>query len=211
MQALHGAGAGVLAHGNGEHLEQNAVRVVLGLLFGQAEAVDLNAIAKAALFGIGDAVALLGNLIPQVHERAHLTHLGDKTNARIHEERYARDDAGKVGGVHVVSGFHAVEHGGCGGQRVGEFLFRRRARLLQMIGADVHRVPLRHRRIRVGGNVGDQPERRFGREDIRTAREVFFDNVVLHRALQFGRVRALLLGDRNIKGEQPTGGRVDGH
>ena len=50
---LHGAGARVLRQRDGQHLEQDAVDVVLGLLLGEAQRVDLHAVAEQAVLGIG--------------------------------------------------------------------------------------------------------------------------------------------------------------
>ena len=41
-----------------EHLEHDALHVVLRLRLGEPEGVDLHAVAEAALLGVGDAVAL---------------------------------------------------------------------------------------------------------------------------------------------------------
>ena len=112
-------------------------------------------------------------------------------------------------GRHLLA--QIVEHRGGGGQREGQFLLRRRAGLLQMVGTHVHRVPFRQVLAGIGGDVGDHPQRRFRRADIGAAREVFLDEVVLHRALELGDIRALFLGHRDIEREQPGGGRVDRH
>ena len=61
---LHGAGARVLRQHHRQHLQQDAVDVVLRLLFGQAEAVDLNAIAEAAQLFIRHAIAMNADFIP---------------------------------------------------------------------------------------------------------------------------------------------------
>ncbi|MEJ0043769.1 MAG: hypothetical protein WDM81_16795 [Rhizomicrobium sp.] len=53
---LHGAGARVLGQGHAQHAEQHAVDVVLRLLLGQAEGIDLHAIAEQAQLGVGHAV-----------------------------------------------------------------------------------------------------------------------------------------------------------
>ena len=55
---LHRAGAGVLAHHHRQHLEQDAVDVVLRLLLGEAERIHLHAVAEQPLLGVGDAVAV---------------------------------------------------------------------------------------------------------------------------------------------------------
>ena len=53
--------------------------------------------------------------------------------------------------------------------------------------------------------------RRPRREDVRPARQVLLDDVVLGRALELGDVRALLLGDHLVERQQPHGGGVDRH
>ena len=106
---------------------------------------------------------------------------------------------------------HLVEHGAGGGEREGELLLRRRPGLLQVVGADVHRVPLRHAAVAILGDVGDQLQRGRRREDVGAAREVFLDDVVLDRALQLRDLGALLLGGGDVERQQPGGGGVDRH
>ena len=55
---LDRAGAGVLRERHAEHLEHDALHVVLGLLLGEPERVHLHAVAEAAQLRVGDAVAL---------------------------------------------------------------------------------------------------------------------------------------------------------
>ena len=50
---LDGAGPGLLRQGHAERLEHDALHVVLGLRFGQAQAVDLHAVAEAARLRVG--------------------------------------------------------------------------------------------------------------------------------------------------------------
>ena len=181
---LDGAGAGVLREGDGEHLEEDAVDVVLRLLLGQAEGVDLHAVAEAAELGVGDAVVVAADLVPELDEGAHLAELGDEADAGVHEEGDAGDDLGEVLGLDLLADL--VEDGAGGGEREGELLLGRRAGFLQVVAADVHRVPLRDRAVAVLGDVGDEPERRLGREDVGAAGEVFLDDVVLNGALELG-------------------------
>ena len=47
--------------------------------------------------------------------------------------------------------------------------------------------------------------------DVGAARDVFLENVVLHRAGKPREIRALLLGHRDVESQQDRGGRVDGH
>ena len=61
---------------------QDARDVVFRLLLGEAERVHLHAVAEQPLLGVGDAVALARDLVPQFDEGAHLAHLGDEAQAR---------------------------------------------------------------------------------------------------------------------------------
>ncbi len=108
-------------------------------------------------------------------------------------------------------GLGRIEHRDRGGEREGRLLHRARAGLLQMIGAQVDRVPLGHLRASEGDRVGGQPQRRLRREDIGPAREIFLDDVVLRRALQGGARHALLVGQRRIERQQPRRRRIDRH
>ena len=58
-----------------------------------------------------------------------------------------------------------------------------------MVGADIGRVPFRHLAAGVDDHVLDQPQRRRGREDVSAAREIFLQDVVLHRAGELGACR----------------------
>ena len=49
-----------------------------------------------------------------------------------------------------------------GGERIGELLGRRSACFLQMIGADIHRVPLWNFQVTPAHHIRDQPQRRGG-------------------------------------------------
>ena len=208
---LHGARARALRQRHRQHLEQDAIDVVLRLLLGEAQRVDLHAVAEQAVLGIGDAVALGGDLVPQLLERAHLADLGDEAHAGVDEERDAADHRAEVFRRHLARRLHAVEHGLRGGEREGQFLHRRRAGFLQVIRAHVGRVPLRHGRGGEDDGVLDQPQRRLGRKHVGAARQVFLDDVVLDGAGERGSRRALLVGDGNVERQQPRRRRVDGH
>ena len=106
---------------------------------------------------------------------------------------------------------HGVEHRLRDGQRIGQLLHRGRARFLQMVGADIGGVPFRHFPERENHDVLDEPHRGLRREDVGAARQIFLDDVVLHRARQRLAVHALLVRQRDIKRQQPRGGRVDRH
>ncbi len=93
---LHGARAGVFRQRHGEHLDQNAGDVVFRLLLGQAQRIDLHAVAEQPLLGVGDAVALARDLVPQFGERAHLADFGDEAQPGIDEERDAPDHLAEI-------------------------------------------------------------------------------------------------------------------
>ncbi len=208
---LHGAGARVLRQRHRQHLDQNARDVVFGLLLGQAQRVDLHAVAEQPLLGVGDAVALARDLVPQFDEGAHLAHLGDEAHAGIDEERNAPDHLAEFLVRHFAGRLDGVEHRHRGGQREGQLLHRRRSRFLQMVGADVHRIPLRQFGRGENRHVLDQPHRRRRRKHVSAARQIFLDDVVLDGAGQRRARRALLVGDSDIERHQPRRGGVDGH
>ena len=54
---LHGAGPRVARQGHRQHLDQDAVDVVLGLRLGEPQRVDLHAVAEQPVLGVADAVA----------------------------------------------------------------------------------------------------------------------------------------------------------
>ena len=72
-------------------------------------------------------------------------------------------------------------------------------------------IPLRHGLAGEDDGVLDQPQRRLGREHVGAARQVFLDDVVLDGARELGPVRALLVGDRDVKRQQPRRRGIDGH
>ena len=175
------------------------------------ERVDLHPVAEPAVLGVLDAVALLRQLVPELGEGAHLAHLLDEADARVDEEGDAGDHLAEALLRHLAGVAHRVEDGDRGADRVGDLLHRRRPGLLQVVAADVDRVPLRHRRHGVGDHVGDQPHRGPGREDVGPARQVLLDDVVLRRPRELGHVVPVLLRDRLVERQQPHGRGVDRH
>ena len=155
---LDRAGARAAAQRHGERLEHDALHVVLGLRLGEPERVDLHAVAEAPQLGVLHAVALAAQLLPQQRHRAQLRVLLDEAHAGVDEERDAPEHLRHDRLVDALA--HGVEHGDGVGHREGDLLHRRRSRLLEVVGADVDRVPLRDVLDRVGDDVGDQPHRR---------------------------------------------------
>jgi hypothetical protein len=163
------------------------------------------------VLGVLYAVAVERDLVPQAHERAHLAGLLDEAHAGVHEERDPLHDVAESLHPHLPGIAYPVENGDRGRQREGQFLYGRRARLLQVIAADVDRVPLRHLGHRVRDQVRRQPQRVLRRERVGPAGQVLLDDVVLRRPGQVVRRRALLLGHHLVQRQQPHGGGVDRH
>ena len=76
-----------------QRLEHDAVDVVLGLRLGEAQRVDLHAVAEAQVPLVGHAVALAPELLPQHRHRAQLRVLLDEAHAGVDEERDPAEDA----------------------------------------------------------------------------------------------------------------------
>ena len=150
---LNSAGAGFFGQCHGQHFDQDPIDVVLGLLLGQTQRVDLNPIAEAAMFWVFDTIALLADFIPKLDKGAHFAHLGYKADACIHKERNPRDHRAEILGRDTR--FQRVENRLRRGQGKGQFLFGRGTGLLQMVGTDIHRVPFWHVAIAIFRNVGD--------------------------------------------------------
>src|SRR3546814_6493330 len=75
---LHRARPRRLGQSDRQHLQEDAVDVVLRLLLGEPQRVHLHAVAEAAVLFLRDAVALAAELVPQFGEGAHLAELGDQ-------------------------------------------------------------------------------------------------------------------------------------
>ena len=150
--------------------------------------------------------------------RSHSSGEGPHLAGLLHEPDAGVDEEGDAGhhGREAVLGHlprlaHGVEHVDGGGQGVGDLLDRGGAGLLQVVAADVHRVPLGDEVAAVGDHVDDQPAARQGREDVGPPREVLLDDVVLGRAPQPAALDALLFGVGHVEGQQPGGRGVDRH
>ena len=107
--------------------------------------------------------------------------------------------------------FEVIQNCSRCGESEGQLLFRCRAGLLQMVRADVHRVPFGQVRARVGGDVGNHPQGGFWWANICASAQIFFDYIILHRALQRAHIGALLISYGNIERQQPRRGGIYGH
>jgi hypothetical protein len=132
-----------------------------------------------------------------------------EADAGVDEERHAPEHAREGVGGHALA--HAVQHRLRRRQRIGDLLNGRGAGLLQVVRADVDRVPLRNLVDGEGDHVRDQPHRGLRRERVGAARQELLDDVVLGRALKGARLDAVLLRHRHVQGQQPGGRGVDRH
>ena len=158
-----------------------------------------------------NAVALLQDLVPKLCKGAHLADFSDEPQARIDEERDARGYGAKIRSLVGRRLAHRVQHRKRGRQSIGQFLFRRRARLLQVVGTDIHRIEPGRRFEAPDDHVRDHAQGRPRRVDIGAARQVFLDQVILGRALNPGDIRALFFGQCRIERQHPGRCRIDGH
>ena len=164
---LNRPGAGVLGQRHGQHFQHDALDIVLRLRLGQPQRVDLHAVAEAAHLLILHAVAFPGDLVPQLHERPHLAAFLDEADAGVDEEGDAAHHLLEVFRIDLAGVLHRVQHRHRGGQGIGQFLHRGGARFLQVIAADVGRIPLGNVLDRVADDIGDQPHRRPRRDRYR--------------------------------------------
>jgi hypothetical protein len=208
---LDSSRACILREHNGEHLEHDPLHVVFWLLLGKSERVDLHAVAEPAQLRIGHAVSFGRELIPHHRQCPQLAALLDEPNARIDEERNPPDHLRHIRGGHLPGFPNCVEHRQRGTQREGHLLHRCRTRLLQMVAANVDRIPLGHPLDRKGNRVDDQAQRRPRRKDVGPPREVLLDDVILRRSAQLVGGDTPPLGERNIQRHQPRRRRIDRH
>src|SRR5205085_3199349 len=102
-----------------------------------------------------------------------------------------------------------VSYGVC--ERERDFLNCRRACFAYVIAADGNRVPVRNFSRAETERVRHQSKRRRWRIDVRAARYVLFQNIVLKRAVYFVERHTLFFRNRKIEREQHRRSRVDGH
>ena len=194
-----------------EHLEHDALDVVLRLLFGEPERVHLDAVAEASKGRVLDAVASATDLVPHRGEGSHLGDLLDEPDPRVDEERDAPNHARHLARRDLARVAHRVQDVDRGGESVGDLLDRGGAGLLEVVAADVDRIPLGHVVDREGDHVHRETPRGLGREDVGAAAQVLLDDVVLGGARQRGVVNALLVGERQVEAPDPRRGGVDRH
>ena len=137
--------------------------------------------------------------LPELHEGAHFAHLLDETDSRVHEKAHAADHLAKLRVADSPGILDGIEYPDRGDERIGQLLGGRRPRLLQVITADIDRIPFGHMLDRVGDQVRDEPHRCIRREDIRAPREVLLDDVVLRRSAKHLGVDSPFLRERHVE------------
>src|SRR5207244_8644975 len=97
------------------------------------------------------------------------------------------------------------------GEREGDLLGGRRARLPDVVPGDRDRVPAGDVLLAVGEDVGDDPHRLPRRVDVGAPGDVLLEQVVLDRPADLGGGDALTVGHQFVEQQQDGGGGVDGH
>ena len=146
--------ARIFGQGDSQHFNEDAIHIVFGLLFSKSQGIHLNPVAKAAIFRIAHTITGFADFVPKIDESAHFAHFSDKPDASIHKKRYPPHKFREIFLRDLTAQF--VQHGGGCGKRKGKFLFRGRSGLLQVVGADIHRVPLWNMLITIFRNIGDE-------------------------------------------------------
>ncbi|MPM81023.1 hypothetical protein SDC9_128074 [bioreactor metagenome] len=163
--------------------------------------------AQHLRLGLLGAEALLHDLRPHPTGGAELRHLLDDGGAGHEEERQARGEV-----VDLQAGLgRRLDVRDAVGQGERDLLRRRGARLGHVVARDGDGVPLRDVVVAVREDVGDQPQRRGRREDVRAAGDVLLQHVVLDGAGELVGSGALLLGHQLVEQQQDGGRGVDGH
>src|SRR3546814_14445915 len=108
---------------------------------GERESVDLHAVAEAPGLGIGHAVALAADAVPQAGERPHLRGLLDEADAAVAEEADGGEHRGEAVVVDLARLLHCVDPAARRGQAVGQPLDGRPARPVEVAASPVHPVP----------------------------------------------------------------------
>jgi hypothetical protein len=185
---LDGAGSRAFREHDRQHLQHDSLHVVFRLRLGQPQGVYLHAIAEPPQPGIFNLVAGQRQFVPHFSERPELAALFDETYAGIDKEGDTFDDLGKRLRLDLAGSLHPIKHRHRRAQGISQFLHRRGPRLLQVVTADIGRIPLRHMLDRVVDRIRDQAHRGTWRIDVGAAREILLDDIVLGGTAQFLRV-----------------------
>ena len=190
-----------------QRLQRDAHDVVVRLLRRERAAGRLRMEAKLLRPRIGRMKTVFHDPRPQPPGRAELRDFLEKIVVGVEEEREPLAELIDVE-PRVDRRLH-VRDGVCEGER--HFLYGGRTGLADVITADRDRVPVRQLAFAERENVGHDPKRRTRRIDVRAARDVLLQDVVLDRARKSRQPDALSLGDGDVQRKKDDGGRVDRH
>ena len=199
-------GLAAAQHG-GQGLERDADDVVVRLLGGQRGTGRLGVEPqgpRARVFGLEP---LLHSPGPEAAGGAELGHLLHEVVVNVEEEA---QPAGE--GIDVQSAFHRRVHiGDAVAEGEGDLLGGGRARLPDVVAGDGDRVPFRNGLRAILEGVGDQPHRGAGWIDVRAARHVFLEHVVLDGSRERGGGGPVCLAHCLVERQQRRGRGVDRH
>src|SRR5208337_2694049 len=195
------------AEDRGQRLDGHAHDVVFGLLRGERRPSRLRVKPQQQRTWILGPETIAHDFCPQPPRRAVLGYFFQQIAVRVEEKRKLRrkfvDLQARVERRLYIR--DAI------GKREGYFLDRGRARLSNVVAGNGDDIPLGNSFSAPSKNVGDDAHCRTHRINVRAARDVLLEDVVLDRAGKFRQAGALFLGHGNIKAQQYRGGRVDGH
>ena len=158
-------------------------------------------------FRFGRAETFFHDARPETTSRAEFGDFREEIQARGKDPRNTRRKR-----VHILTRFQRRFYvSDRVRERKGDLLHHRRPRFADMVRADGNRIPVRNLLRTIRERIRHQPHRRTRREDVRTARDVLFQNIVLNRAAQIFSGDAFFLRGRDIHGEKYGGRRVDRH
>ena len=194
-------------HHPGQRLERHPGNVDLGLLRGQRHPGRLGVESKLEAALVGGSIAVAHPLGPDATSGPELAHLLEEVHMAVEEETQPRCEGvhrktSSAGRLHVCKPI---------GQSEGQFLGGRGAGFPDVVTGDRYGVPPGHLGRGEPNDVGDQADRRPGREQVLLLGLVFLENVVLKRAGQAGSLHAGLLGHHHVHGQQDGSRTVDGH
>ena len=191
----------------GERFDRGADDVVLRLLRGERRAHGLRVEAERESRRRLRSITVAHDAGPQAARSAELRDL-------LEEGGVGGEEKGELGREPIdleTSLDRRVDVRDRIGEREGELLHRVGARLTDVVAADRDRVPARQLRGGVRDEISCQAHRRTRREDVRPARDVLLEDVVLRRAADTLGRDPLTPAHGDVHREQDRRGRVDGH
>ena len=157
--------------------------IIFRLLRGQRRSRRLRVEAQHQRARISRAKAFAHDVRPEPARGAVLRDLLEQVVVRVEEKRKPRREF-----VHgQARGDRGVDVGDGVGQREGHFLRGGRASLANVIAGNGDGVPGGQFGAAPGEKIGDDAHRRARRIDVGAARDVFLQDIVLHRAGKFVR------------------------